>query len=279
MPPRSGGRANVVPESVSSPGRRTTRKGERPLVQNGRKRLITVLSGCAMIAAVGFMPSSPAQAEPDIDDVQARVDRLYHEAEQASERYNDAKLELTDAHAATSARSRPTRAARTTELEAGRTPGPGLRRAPVRGPEPLRRRPGRRLRRPRGVPLPALDHVGLQRHAGRSSSTTTPPRLEGPRHPPRRHREARRPGRRDARRSWPPRRPPSTRSSPRPRTCSATSRPRSARRSLSRGERAGPRPTSRPPVAPPRPSPTRWPRSARPTSTAPPARAPSTAPA
>ena len=49
-----------------------------------------------MVAAVGFMPSSPAQAEPDIDDVQARVDRLYHEAEQASERYNDAKLELKE---------------------------------------------------------------------------------------------------------------------------------------------------------------------------------------
>ena len=65
-------------------------------MQNGRKRLITILSGCAMIAAVGFMPSSPAQAEPDIDDVQARVDRLYHEAEQASERYNDAKLELDE---------------------------------------------------------------------------------------------------------------------------------------------------------------------------------------
>jgi cell wall-associated NlpC family hydrolase len=67
-------------------------------VQNGRKRIITVLSGFALIACVGFMPSSPAQAEPDIDDVQARVDRLYHEAEQASERYNDAKLQLADLH-------------------------------------------------------------------------------------------------------------------------------------------------------------------------------------
>ena len=65
-------------------------------MQNGRNRLITVLSGFALIAAVGFIPSSPAAAEPDIDDVQARVDRLYHEAEQASERYNDVKLELTD---------------------------------------------------------------------------------------------------------------------------------------------------------------------------------------
>ena len=65
-------------------------------MQKSRKRLITMLSGCAMIAAVGFMPSSPAQAEPNIDDVQKRVDRLYHEAEQAQERYNDAKIELRD---------------------------------------------------------------------------------------------------------------------------------------------------------------------------------------
>lgn len=65
-------------------------------MQNGRNRLITVLIGFALIAAVGFIPSSPASAEPDIDDVQARVDRLYQEAEQASERYNDAKLELEE---------------------------------------------------------------------------------------------------------------------------------------------------------------------------------------
>ena len=65
-------------------------------MQKSRKRLITMLSGCAMIAAVGFMPSTPAQAEPNIDDVQKRVDRLYHEAEQAQERYNDAKIELRD---------------------------------------------------------------------------------------------------------------------------------------------------------------------------------------
>lgn len=65
-------------------------------MQNGRNRLITVLSGFALIAAVGFIPSTPAAAEPDISDVQARVDRLYHEAEQASERYNDVKLELQE---------------------------------------------------------------------------------------------------------------------------------------------------------------------------------------
>ena len=62
---------------------------------NGRKRLITALSAIALAAAVGLVPGT-AQAEPDIDDVQTRVDRLYHEAEQASERYNDAKLDLTE---------------------------------------------------------------------------------------------------------------------------------------------------------------------------------------
>jgi cell wall-associated NlpC family hydrolase len=41
------------------------------------------------------MPSSPASADPDISSVQARVDALYHQAEQASERYNQAKIELT----------------------------------------------------------------------------------------------------------------------------------------------------------------------------------------
>src|SRR3954471_20172417 len=55
-----------------------------------------MLSGGAMIAAVGFMPTTPAQAEPSIDDVQKRVDKLYHQAEQAQERYNDARLELRD---------------------------------------------------------------------------------------------------------------------------------------------------------------------------------------
>ena len=68
-------------------------------MQNGRKRLITLLSGVALIAALGLVPSGSAQAKPDIDDVQAKVDRLYHEAEQASERYNDARLELKDLQA------------------------------------------------------------------------------------------------------------------------------------------------------------------------------------
>jgi peptidoglycan DL-endopeptidase CwlO len=64
-------------------------------VFNGRKRLITVLSIVAMAAALGLVPGS-ASAEPDIEDVEARVDRLYHEAEMASERYNDVRLELAE---------------------------------------------------------------------------------------------------------------------------------------------------------------------------------------
>ena len=59
-----------------------------------RPRLATFLSAALLAGLVGLAPSTPAQAEPDIDDVKARVDRLYHEAEQASERYNDARLEL-----------------------------------------------------------------------------------------------------------------------------------------------------------------------------------------
>ena len=64
-----------------------------------RWRIVT-LSAIALIAtlvmSLGLGSSAPAQAEPDIDDVQARVDRLFHEAEQASERLNDAELELAE---------------------------------------------------------------------------------------------------------------------------------------------------------------------------------------
>ncbi len=65
---------------------------------NGRKRLASALSALVLAGTVVLTVngSVPAQAEPDIDDVRARVDRLYEEAEQAQERYNDAKLELTE---------------------------------------------------------------------------------------------------------------------------------------------------------------------------------------
>ena len=62
---------------------------------NGRKRTASVLATLCITAVTGsVLVASPTQAEPDVDDVQARVDTLYKKAEQASERYNDAKLEL-----------------------------------------------------------------------------------------------------------------------------------------------------------------------------------------
>jgi len=64
-------------------------------VLNGRKRLISALSGLALVVSVGFIPGA-AQADPDIDDVKTRVDDLYHEAESAQERYHDVNLELEE---------------------------------------------------------------------------------------------------------------------------------------------------------------------------------------
>ena len=61
---------------------------------NGRKSLITVLASAALITSVGMIPSGSAQAQPSITDVQHRVDRLYHAAEQASERYNQIHVQL-----------------------------------------------------------------------------------------------------------------------------------------------------------------------------------------
>ena len=65
-------------------------------MNHDRMRLGSALLGITAIAAIGLIPVTPAQADPDIKDVQAKVDRLYHEAEQASERYNDAELDLAD---------------------------------------------------------------------------------------------------------------------------------------------------------------------------------------
>ncbi|MFC5728377.1 MULTISPECIES: C40 family peptidase [Nocardioides] len=66
---------------------------------NGRTRTTAALASLALAASIGLSlsaPTSPAHAEPDIDTVRDRVERLYHEAEQASERYNDARLELAE---------------------------------------------------------------------------------------------------------------------------------------------------------------------------------------
>jgi len=67
-------------------------------VTDGRKRTARVLATLCITALSGTMlVASPSNAEPDIDSVQSRVDKLYHQAEQASERYNDARLEMKKA--------------------------------------------------------------------------------------------------------------------------------------------------------------------------------------
>ncbi len=62
---------------------------------NGRKPLVSALTGLALAGVIGLVPGS-ANAEPEISDVKARVDRLYHDAEVAQERWHDAKLELDE---------------------------------------------------------------------------------------------------------------------------------------------------------------------------------------
>lgn len=61
-----------------------------------RKRAGATVLGLSAIAAISFVPATPAQADPDIKDVKVRVDRLYHEAEAAQERLHDAELDLAD---------------------------------------------------------------------------------------------------------------------------------------------------------------------------------------
>ncbi|TIC88924.1 hypothetical protein E8D34_03180 [Nocardioides sp. GY 10113] len=55
------------------------------------------VSGSVGIAVAGTQTS--AQADPDIETVRDRVETLLHQAEQASERYNDAKIELDELNA------------------------------------------------------------------------------------------------------------------------------------------------------------------------------------
>ena len=56
------------------------------------------IGALGLAAAVGstFVVVNPASAEPSVDQVSKRVDTLYHQAEEAQERYHDATLELTD---------------------------------------------------------------------------------------------------------------------------------------------------------------------------------------
>ncbi|HET6562758.1 MAG TPA: NlpC/P60 family protein [Marmoricola sp.] len=65
---------------------------------DGRRRISGALITLCIAALGGSMlTSAPSSAEPTIGDVRERVDHLYHEAEMASERYNDARLRLVEA--------------------------------------------------------------------------------------------------------------------------------------------------------------------------------------
>ncbi len=65
---------------------------------DGRKRAASALVTLCIAALGGsLLSAAPSSADPSIDDVRDRVETLYHEAEQASERYNDARLQLADA--------------------------------------------------------------------------------------------------------------------------------------------------------------------------------------
>jgi len=62
---------------------------------NGRKRITSLAAVCGAVTLGGsLLVAAPSSADPDIADVRERVEKLYHEAEQASERYNEARVEL-----------------------------------------------------------------------------------------------------------------------------------------------------------------------------------------
>jgi len=61
---------------------------------HGRKRATLALSSMAVATLATMVNPSPSHADPNIDDVKTRVDKLYEQAERAQERYNDAKQEL-----------------------------------------------------------------------------------------------------------------------------------------------------------------------------------------
>jgi peptidoglycan DL-endopeptidase CwlO len=63
-------------------------------VPHGRKRLIAAIAAIAALIGLGLIPATPTYADPSIDDVQKKVDTLLHEAELASEKYNDIQLQL-----------------------------------------------------------------------------------------------------------------------------------------------------------------------------------------
>ena len=63
-------------------------------MNDGRKRSTALAILLIAVGSLGLHAATPAAAEPDIDTVKQRVDRLYEQAEKASERYNAARDQL-----------------------------------------------------------------------------------------------------------------------------------------------------------------------------------------
>lgn len=63
---------------------------------SARLRLTAGIASVIAAAGLILVPLSQSNADPDIDDVQVKVDRLFHEAEVATERHHDAKLRLSE---------------------------------------------------------------------------------------------------------------------------------------------------------------------------------------
>ena len=64
-------------------------------MSDGRKRLCGALSTlCITAVGASVLAATPSSAEPTIADVRERASTLYREAEQASERVNDARIRL-----------------------------------------------------------------------------------------------------------------------------------------------------------------------------------------
>lgn len=63
-------------------------------MHDGRKRISLIAAVSAAALGGSLFVAAPSNADPDLDKAEATAERLYHEAEQASERYNDIRVDL-----------------------------------------------------------------------------------------------------------------------------------------------------------------------------------------
>ena len=229
---RKRGRAMSCPNPSAHPvgvrqPRRPPARAER---SEATQRRHLWLSSSPLV--VGFVPvARRRRPSPPSTTSRPASTRLYHQAEQASERLQRRQ-----------GRARPSSASDLVSLQADQDrqddrldqrprAGPGLHRQPVRRhraspPSARSSSPTTRVRS-----SPSCRRCRRTTTSSRSCSTDYTTEAQGARHPPaRRPTTARGRDGRDSRSSSPPRRRRSTTSSPRPRTCSASSRTRSARR-------------------------------------------------